>query len=431
MGYDRLDVGDKDTRRAVTARTRRGSPVLLPERLAPRGPEPERYGYVILGAGCAGLSLCHYLLERGVERPILILDRKEAFADDRTWCFWDVEETPFSGRAVRRWSSWAVRAEGREIVHTSGRYPYLCLTGADFYEDALEKISTRGNVTVRLGENVRSLKELDDGALVVTSAGSYLAGSVFDARGLPPDSAVLEEARQKGTWISQQFLGLRLRANRPVFDPDTCTLMDFSVDQGRGLRFAYVLPFDEREALVENVYLTETGAPPETHRAELSGYLLDRYGLSPNDYEVQGEEWGEIPMTAHRFPRRIGARTHVIGTLGGETRPSTGYTFLRAQRYCRALAASLTGAAVDPGRVHPWRYGPLDRVFLRLLRERPESCPGIYARMFAGTPPGALVRFLTEGSTPLDDARLIGALPKLAFLRLAAGEAIDRAREGL
>ena len=163
----------------------------LPGRLEPRGPEPGRYGYAILGAGCAGLSLCHHLLERGVEEPILILDHKDAFADDRTWCFWDVEETPFSGRAIRRWSSWAVRAEGREIVHTSGRYPYLCLTGADFYEEALEKISAHENVTVRLGEGVRSRKELDDGVLVVTSAGSYLAGSVFDARGLPPDSVVL------------------------------------------------------------------------------------------------------------------------------------------------------------------------------------------------------------------------------------------------
>src|SRR4028118_2331121 len=234
MGYDRLNVGDRDTRRAVTARTRRGSPVLLPERLAPRGAEPERYGYVILGAGCAGLSLCHYLLERGVEKPILILDRKEAFADDRTWCFWDVEETPFSGRAVRRWSSWAVRAEGREIVHTSGRYPYLCLTGADFYEDALEKISARGNVTVRLGEDVISLKELDDGALVVTSSGSYLAGKVFDGRGLPPDSAVLQEARGKGTWIGPQVLGVRLRAPPPVFEPDNCTPLDLPLAQRRG-----------------------------------------------------------------------------------------------------------------------------------------------------------------------------------------------------
>ena len=431
MGYDRRDVGDRDTRRAVTARTRRGGTVPLPERLAPRGPGPERYGYVILGAGCAGLSLCHYLLEQGVDAPILILDRKRAFADDRTWCFWDVEETPFSGRAVRRWKSWSVQAAGREVVHTSGRYPYLCLTGADFYEEALDGISAHGNVTVRLGEEVRSCKELDDGVLVVTSAGSYLAGEVFDGRGLPPDSAALEKARERDDWISQQFLGWRLRARRPVFEPETCTLMDFSVGQGRGLRFAYVLPFDDHEALVENVYLTKTGAPPGAHRAELSAYLLDRYGLSEGDYEVDGEEWGDIPMTAHRFPRRIGARIHAIGTLGGETRPSTGYTFLRVQRYCRALAASLTGPEADPGRVHPWRYGPLDRVFLRLLRERPEDCPGIYARMFAGTPPDPLVRFLTESSSPLDDARLIGALPKLPFLRMAAGEVLDRAREAL
>ncbi len=430
IGYDRRDVGGRETRRAVTARTRRGRPVPLPEGLGPRGPEPERYGYAILGAGCAGLSLCHYLLERGVDAPILILDRKEAFADDRTWCFWDVEETPFSGRAVRRWSSWAVRAGGREVVHTSARYPYLCLTGADFYEEALGGISAHDNVTVRLGEDVRSCKELDDGVLVVTSAGSYLTGNVFDGRGLPPDSAALKKARGEATWISQQFLGLRLRARRPVFDPETCTLMDFSVDQSRGLRFAYVLPFDEREALVENVYLTKTGAPPELHRAELSGYLRDRYGLSGEDYEVDGEEWGDIPMTARRFPRRIGARLHAIGTLGGETRPSTGYTFLRVQRYCRALAASLTGADSDPEKIHPWRYGPLDRVFLRLLRERPERCPGVYARMFAGTSPDPLVRFLTERSSPLDDARLIRALPKLQFLRLAAGEALDRALEG-
>lgn len=430
MGYDRLDALGAESRRGVTDRVRRGRSVALPEWLRPRGPEPGGYGYVILGAGCAGLSLCHYLLERGVREPILVVDRKGAFADDRTWCFWDVEETPFSGRAVRRWGSWAVRAGGREVVHTSARYPYLCLTGADFYEDALGKISAHDNVTVRLGEDVRAVKELDDGALVVTSSGSYRAGAVFDGRGLPPDSEVLRRARGEGTWISQQFLGLRLRAARPVFDSGACTLMDFSVDQGRGLRFAYVLPFDEHEALVENVYLTRTGAPPEVHRAELSGYLRDRYGLSEEDYEVEGEEWGEIPMTARRFPRRTGARTHAIGTLGGETRPSTGYTFLRVQRYCRALAASLTGGGEDPEKIHPWRYGPLDRVFLRLLRERPEACPGIYARMFAGTPPGPLVRFLTERSSPLDDARLVAALPKLPFLRLAAREALDLAREG-
>src|SRR3712207_3620125 len=56
MGYDRRHARGLHTRRAVTARTRRGGPVPLPGRLEPRGPEPGRYGYAILGAGCAGLS---------------------------------------------------------------------------------------------------------------------------------------------------------------------------------------------------------------------------------------------------------------------------------------------------------------------------------------------------------------------------------------
>jgi hypothetical protein len=60
------------------------------------GTRREAYEFVILGAGCAGLSLCHYLLEEGIDAPILIVDRRASFDDDRTWCFWDVEPTPFS-----------------------------------------------------------------------------------------------------------------------------------------------------------------------------------------------------------------------------------------------------------------------------------------------------------------------------------------------
>ncbi len=38
--------------------------------------------------------------------------------------------------------------------------------------------------------------------------------------------------------------------------------------------------------------------------------------------------------------------------------------------------------------------------------------------MFVGVPPDPLVRFLTEKSTPLDEARLIRALPITPFLWL-------------
>ena len=405
---------------------RRQGPVALPERLRPDGRDPGRYAYVILGAGCAGLSLCYYLLERGVREPVLILDTKERFEDDRTWCFWDVEPTPFSYLAVKSWSSWSVHAEGRNIVHTTGRHPYVCLPAADFYRHALARIAAHDNVTVRLGEKVEGYEDLADGVLVRTSGGTYQADYAFDGRGLPPGSQAFEEARAGSLWVSQQFLGLRLRTGRPVFDPSVCTLMDFSVSQKRGLRFVYVLPFGEREALVENVYLSETRVSPQEHRMEISAYLGERYGLSLEDYAVDGEERGHIPMSDFTFPRRPGERVYSVGMLGGETRPSTGYTFLRIQRYCRSLAADLTGPGATAEKVHPRRYDLLDGIFLRFVRERPEDCPGVYARMFAGVPPDPLVRFLTERSTYRDEARLVAALPKRPFLKLAGRAILDR-----
>ncbi|QIN77886.1 hypothetical protein GBA65_04420 [Rubrobacter marinus] len=405
----------------------RGSPVALPAALD--RPVRDDYEFVILGAGCSGLSLCHYLLEEGVDAPILILDRKTSFEDDRTWCFWDVEPTPFTHLARGEWSSWSFASEAGSVTQTTSRYPYKYLAGRDFYEHVLDRLAGSPNVTVRLGEGVGGYAEESGGVGVETSAGRVLARRVFDGRGLPPGSAAFEEARRRSVWVPQEFLGRRIRTRRDVFDPGRCTLMDFSVDQSRGLRFAYVLPTGEREALVENVYLSETGTSRQGHRSEIGAYLEGSYGLGPGEYEVMGEERGYIPMTDHRFPRRLGERVHSIGMLGGETRPSTGYAFLRIQRYCRELARAVSaGFEEPPARVHPRRLDLLDGIFLRFVRERPKECPEVYRRMFAGVPPDALVRFLTERSTPLDEARLVRALPKRPFLALAVEALLENAR---
>ena len=380
----------------------------------------ERFEYVILGAGCAGLSLCYYLLEQGVESPILILDQKSGFTDDRTWCFWDVEQTPFSQLAIHQWNSWSLHAAGKTVVQATEKHPYLCLTAADFYEHVLKYLSRHENVTLKLGEPVESYKELQEETYVKTSRGAYAARHVFDGRGLPPGSAVFEEARRSATWVPQKFVGLRLRSKEPVFDPDTCTLMDFGVSQERGLRFVYVLPFGGRDALVENVYLSNAEVLAGDHRREIRDYLAGRYGLRPDDYEVHGEERGYIPMTDYRFPRRIGERTYSIGMLGGESRPSTGYTFLRIQRYCRHLARSVVSGGEVTEKISPRRYDLLDRIFLRFMQQQPERCPEVYARMFAGVHPDTLVRFLTERSSPRDDLNLVLAMPKAPFLKTVA-----------
>lgn len=398
---------------------RSGKTVAVPESLSPDPERNIRYEYVILGAGCAGLSLCYYLLKQGVTEPILILDQKNEFADDRTWCFWDVEPTPFSHLASKRWNSWTLHVDGEKVEQRTTLHPYQCITAADFYRAALDRIASYKNVTLRLGEPVEAYKEHDDETYVSTLQNTYTARYVFDGRGLPPGSPVFEEARRRSVWVPQKFLGLRLRSKEPVFDPERCKLMDFSVNQERGLRFVYVLPFSEREALVENVYLSEAEISIEGHRSELEEYLAAVYGLSPEDYVVDEEERGYIPMTDYAFPRKLGDRAYSIGMLGGQTRPSTGYTFLRIQRYCEALARGVVSGDGAPGRIEASRYKLLDKIFLRFMKEHPEECPAVYSRMFRGLPPDTLVRFLTEKSSPLDELRLILAMPKMPFLKIA------------
>lgn len=398
---------------------RAGERVSVPESLYSGDSDGTEYEYVILGAGCAGLSLCCYLLEQGVTEPILILDAKDGFVDDRTWCFWDVEATPFSDLAAKRWNSWTVHADGDTVEQISERYPYQCLTAADFYENALDRVTRPGNVTLRLNEAVRSCKEHGDETFVTTTKESYTARYVFDGRGMPPDSPTFQEARRRAVWVPQKFLGLRIRTKKAVFDPGRCKLMDFSVSQERGLRFVYVLPFSEREALIENVYLSEADISADEYRSELQNYLAEVYGISPDDYVVDGEERGYIPMTDYSFPRKLGERTYSIGMLGGESRPSTGYTFLRIQRYCRALAESVVAGREPPERIEAVRYKLLDKVFLRFMSEHPEECPEVYFRMFTSLTPDTLVRFLTEKSTLSDDLRLVLAMPKMPFLKIA------------
>lgn len=79
-------------------------------------------------------------------------------------------------------------------------------------------------------------------------------------------------------------------------------------------------------------------------------------------------------------------------------------------------------------RVHPRRYRLLDAIFLRFMLERPGELPNIFRRMFSAVPDGSLVRFLTEKSKPPDELRLLLALPKRPFLKIAGGMMLERLR---
>ncbi|MBC8142542.1 MAG: hypothetical protein H7Y38_14010 [Armatimonadetes bacterium] len=394
--------------------------------------------YVILGAGCAGLSLCYYLLEAGVQSSITIIDRRTDFEDDRTWCFWDTHRTPFTPLAANRWETVAVRHGETESRISTPETPYLRLRGADFYAAALARIRAASNVALRLGVGVTgAYHETETGVCVPTSAGAVRGTMLFDALALSGASGGTRPVPEPGSLV-QQFWGQTVRTVADTFDPGAVTLMDFRPAPGvsDAIAFMYVLPFSAREALVESTLLHLPGAgriAPGTSRAvvlspaenachgkrAVAAYLRDRYGV--HDYETGREESGCIAMTTGAMPVRTGRRTFAVGLAGGAARPSSGYAFLRTQRQCRALAnAVASGDFTQAERpVSPPLIGLLDRVFLRAMTRRPDAVPGYFTGLFARTRPASLVRLLSDTASPGDIASVVRSLPVGDFLRAA------------
>jgi len=387
----------------------------------------KHFKYVILGAGCAGLSLCHALLAQGVTDPILILDSKPAFANDRTWCFWSVRPNPFSSLASHCWHQWEViDASGHPASQISTSIGYFCLHGIDFYAHILDVIRRHPTVSLQLNCSVVSCRTHKSGISVRTADGeAFNAEYGFDSRSRPclHHEKKFEKKFEKKNAIAfdQRFFGQFVRAEEPLFYPSKCTLMDYRVSQEQGLHFAYVLPFSPVEALIENTYIEKAGEnqlTSEQHRTEIRNYLRQHYGL--HTFDVLREEAGTIPMTPRPFPKRKG-RIFFIGTAGGCTKPSSGYTFQRIQEQARQMAVAAAAGTLASFREKPppFRFRYFDTVFLQAMHDRPEAFLGYFQRLFARVPPEALASFLSETSTWRSDLRILSSLPLSPFLQAA------------
>lgn len=375
----------------------------------------ERFDLLIAGAGCAGLSLAVHLAERGLAgRRLLVLDPRRTHGRDRTWCFWSVAPHPFEAAITHRWSRWRVAAPGGAHVASSSRYAYCHLPSDAFYRLALDRLAREPGVTVRLGFGVDDLVEDTGGVTAHTTGGPVRCNLAFDARPLRlPPEAPPGEVR-----LLQHFRGCTVRTERPAFDPATVTLMDFDLPDP-GPHFVYVLPYDDRTALVEDTWMTATAGGVDYDRG-IDGWLR-RAGIER--WAVLDEERGVLPMTTERLSPP-GRRVIPIGLRGGAARPSTGYAFLSIQRTAAELARQ-TLARPGPPHVEPHTATTqrLDRIFLDHLARAPQSAPDLFLSLFSDAPADAVVRFLSEVGTAADILAVIRAAPALPFARAALRQA--------
>ncbi len=395
----------------------------------------------IVGAGGAGLSvviaLDRFVRERRSRGDVVrvptvaLVDRVVRAGTDRTWCFWDAGRSDVDEAVHRQWRRVeVVRPDGARRVHDLGPLRYVMVRSADFYVLAEKSVAALGAVRV-----VAGVEEVVDGppgqshAIVRTTDGRVVrAGWVLDSRPSPPRRCA------NTAWL-QHFRGWTVAFDPAALpagslDPDVPVFMDFTTPQPqRAVSFGYVLPLDARRALVEYTEFSRARLGDAAYDAALRRYLASRFGPAARTAVVEEVEDGAIPMSDAVLDVRPGPRRFRIGTAGGATRPSTGYTFAAMQRQADAVAAALLdGRDPVPPRPYPRRHRWMDAVLLRALDHGHVDGARLLADLFDRNRPADVLRFLDGGTDVVEEAALMRTTPVLAMTAATAGDAAARAR---
>ena len=349
---------------------------------------------IILGGGCSGLSLALAISKQNPEKKVLILESRKNYTADRTWCFWNVSAHPFEHLIESKWKRWHVSFQGQTHAMQSERYEYHMLPAERFYEDALNSIQKNINIT-HLSDAYVS-KILEDSSLIeiLTKKGVFKSSKVFDSRPEPLKSS-----------LNQHFLGWHVAVDHPTFDHETITLMDFDVDQSKGLAFMYVLPFSPYEALLESTYISFTPHSNKVYEEDIRDYLRKRFGIST--YRIFREERGVLPLFVST--KRKPSRVIPIGAKAGWMRASTGYAFLPIQEGVDSILS---------GKSHSKTIeNYLDQVFLSFLKNNPRKAPEVFFNLFKNNTPDRLVRFLAGKASLKETLQVISSMPKGVMIK--------------
>ena len=376
-----------------------------------------RYDYIISGAGCAGLTLLMHMLDSGkfADKKIMVVDRDLRPRNDRTWCFWEKENGLFEPIVFKQWSDLYFYGENFESLLNIEPYRYKMIRGHDFYEHCLATIKKNPSIELRQGK-IESLQSSKKGVFIKIDGNHYEADYIFN-------SILFSEPHQVKNqyyFLKQHFKGWIIKTSTPVFDPSKATLMDFRPSQAHGATFAYVLPFSENSALVEYTLFTKDLLKPEEYDEALKIYI--RTYVTAENYTIEESEFGVIPMTNFPFKPHDGNIVN-IGTAGGQTKPSSGYTFQFIQKYAKKIVDTMiaTGQPFVPVE-SSGRFSFSDSTLLQVLDKKKVEGKRLFTDRFRHGDVQTVLKFLDNETSFREDINIMRRLPKGKFAMAALRE---------
>ena len=369
----------------------------------------DSYDFIFLGAGCASLSILSRLIDSGKfkNKKILLVDKESKTKNDRTWCFWEERPGFFQNIVFKEWKALDFISQHLFISLDINPYSYKMIRGIDFYNYCFEKISKQPNIVIE-----KSNISFQDNEPSIALNGNPLnckSAIVFNSIYIP-------KPRVKSYhYLKQHFKGFVVESSSPIFDTTKATLMDFRVDQSQGTTFVYMLPLTRNRALVEYTQFSASTLPSAEYDSFLDSYLSKVIGLET--YKIIEEEIGVIPMISQPFSNYNNGM-YQIGTAGGQTKASTGYTFNFIQKQAdKILARLIEGKTPLSTNAGAKRFDFYDNTLLHILAGKKLRGKEIFERLFSENKASSVFKFLDNETTLKEELRIINSLPKTVFLK--------------
>jgi len=400
------------------------------------------YDYIIAGAGGAGLSLLHYLMQSSflAKKSILVIDKSFKKTNDRTWCFWNNGTSAFENLVKNRWDTISIHAQGFDKELPTAPFSYKMIQGIDFYNSVLSKAKSKSNIHFQEA-TILDITAIDSinaskGAKVEWEGGYAMGDYIFSSL-LPFQMNQLNTAaaysnslqssipsNKQAPFLWQHFKGRVVEFDTPVFNKSIAKLMDFNVPQQGATAFMYQLPLNEKEALVEYTIFSENVLAISQYDEVLDTYLAKAF---PNStYITKHDEIGAIPMTQIELTTTK-APIYTIGVLGSAIKASTGYAFQFIQEQCKNIVTQLELGSPLQTKVHNTRHQFYDAVLLHVLFHHKMEGAEIFKRIFAKNEAATVFKFLSNTSTILEDIKIMRSLPTSIFLPAAIKVLLRRA----
>ncbi len=372
-----------------------------------------KYDIIISGAGAAGLLLAYALsCKKNLSKlKVLLIDPVKKKGNDRTWCFWTKESTPFDSILSKSWNQLEFVSQSFKNDFSLSPYNYRMLRSEDLYSFIWEKLSETESFQF-LQAKVEQVEQRSGHAEVLTEKGTFKAEKVFDSRLIQGDFTGIDE---RYNLILQHFKGYLLETKVPYFDMGKIRMFDFRIPQKQQVRFVYVLPLTERKALVEFTVFSPDLLNKGEYDEVLQKYIANL--LNIQDYKILEEEEGIIPMTDFPFKRNISENIFKIGTQGGMCKPSTGYAFLNMWKDAQAIANQLENKAPINLQQSEKRFQYYDALLLDIMKRDGGSISDIFSDMFKNNRIQLIFKFLNEETTLAEDLKIMWSVPSMPFFK--------------